>query len=311
MRKQTLLLTPPDNHQINATLFEPEPSPDCCLIISHGMAEHGDRYAALASWLADQGVAVISYHHRGHGPGSGHPGHYADSDGWQKVVDDLNQVVHCAREQMPGIPVALLGHSMGSFIAQSYAQQYGQNLDTLILSATNRIHTAELRFSLLLVRLIRALRGQRHASKTIARMTFGKFNRMFKPNRTPCDWLSRDPHQVDLYLADPWCGFECTTGLWQDFIQGMLSINPARWRPDLPVHLFAGTDDPVGEMGKGIRRHFQAIREAGVQQVTLRLFEGGRHETLNETNAEVVWQHLLQCLPGRSQGLHRDQALAG
>ncbi|MET4025465.1 alpha-beta hydrolase superfamily lysophospholipase [Marinobacter sp. MBR-99] len=311
MRKQTLQLTSPDNHQINATLFEPGPSPDCCLIISHGMAEHGDRYAALASWLAGQGVAVISYHHRGHGPGSEHPGHYADTDGWQKVVGDLNLVVDHARERMPAAPVALLGHSMGSFIAQSYAQQYGQNLDTLILSATNRIHTPELRLSLILVSLIRALRGQRHASKTIARMTFGKFNRQFEPTRTSCDWLSRDPNQVDLYLADPCCGFECTTGLWQDFIRGMLSINPAQWRPDLPVHLFAGTDDPVGEMGKGIRRHFQTIREAGVEQVTLRLFEGGRHEMLNETNAEAVWQHLLQCLPGRERNLTGDEALAG
>src|SRR5690554_6991798 len=76
-------------------------------------------------------------------------------------------------------------------------------------------------------------------------MTFGQFNRHFRPNRTDCDWLSRDPQQVDRYRADPLCGFECSAGLWHDFITGMLGINPGQWPQDLPVHLFAGTDDPV------------------------------------------------------------------
>ncbi|KPQ29909.1 MAG: Lysophospholipase [Marinobacter excellens HL-55] len=300
MRKQTLQLTSTDHHQITVTVFEPDLAPRCCLVISHGMAEHGDRYAGLAHWLADQGVAVVTYHHRGHGPGSAHPGHYADRQGWHRVVQDLHQVVSHTRAQFPGCPVALLGHSMGSFIAQSYIQQHGDLIDTLILSATNRIHRSQLKVSLGLVSLIRMLRGQRHPSKTISKLTFGKFNRQFQPARTTCDWLSRDPEQVDRYLTDPHCGLECSVGLWQDFIGGMLSIDPRHWRTDLPVHLFAGTDDPVGEKGKGIRKHFQAIREAGVHQVTLRLFDGGRHEMLNETNADDVWHFLLQCLPGQA-----------
>lgn len=300
MRKQTQRLNSTDHHQITATVFKPDYPASCCLVISHGMAEHGDRYAGLAHWLTDHGVVVITYHHRGHGPGSAHPGHYADDQGWQSVVNDLHRVISHTKAVFPDLPVALLGHSMGSFIAQSYAQQHGEQIDTLILSATNRIHHRQLRASLWLISLVKAVRGKRHPSKAITRLTFGKFNRPFQPARTDCDWLSRDPQQVDRYLADPHCGFECSVGLWQDFIRGMLAINPAHWRTDLPVHLFAGTDDPVGEMGKGIRQHFQAIREAGVQKVTLRLFEGGRHEMLNETNSDAAWQHLLHCLPGQS-----------
>lgn len=298
MNQHPLNLTAADGHQITGTLFQPE-VPRACLVISHGMAEHGDRYARLARWLGQHQIAVISYHHRGHGPDCGPDdlGHYADSQGWAKVVGDLELVVAHARATFPELPLSLLGHSMGSFIAQSYAQQHGAALDALILSASNRINKAELLPSRSLIGLIKRVCGKRHQSKLIAKLTFGKFNRMFRPNRTECDWLSRDERQVDQYLADPLCGFECSTGLWHDFLGGMLTINPMRWRKDLPVHLFSGSEDPVGEMGKGIRQHFQAIREAGIQKVTFRLFDGGRHEMLNELNAEDVWQHLLQCIP--------------
>ena len=298
MNQHTLNLTSDDGHRITGTLFQPD-TPVACLVISHGMAEHGNRYTALAQWLAENNVAVMTYHHRGHGPDCAPAalGHYADRQGWSKVVSDLGRVINQARQTFPGVPVSLFGHSMGSFIAQSYAQQHGDGLNTLILSATNRIHRTELQASRLLIGLIRLVRGKRHKSPLIANLTFRKFNRQFQPNRTDCDWLSRDEQQVDRYIADPACGFECSAGLWHDFVKGMLSINPSVWRKDLPVHLFAGTEDAVGEMGKGIRQHFQSIREAGIHKVTLRLFEHGRHEMLNELNAEDVWQHLLQCIP--------------
>ncbi|MFV8569838.1 lysophospholipase [Marinobacter sp. SBS5] len=298
MNQHTLNLTAADGHRITGTLFQPK-APAACLVISHGMAEHGNRYAALAQWLGEHRIAVVSFNHRGHGPDCSEAdlGHYADSQGWAKVVSDLGLVVDHARTTFPNLPLSLLGHSMGSFIAQSYTQQQGASIDALILSASNRINKAELVPSRSLIGLIKLIRGKRHQSKLIANLTFGKFNRMFRPNRTDCDWLSRDEQQVDQYLADPLCGFECSTGLWHDFLGGMLSINPELWRKDLPIHLFSGSDDPVGEMGKGIRQHFQTIREAGIQKVTFRLFDGGRHEMLNELNAEDVWQHLLTCIP--------------
>ncbi|MEC7815820.1 MAG: lysophospholipase [Pseudomonadota bacterium] len=294
MNEHPLTLSTPDGHTLHLTQFAPE-HPRAALVISHGMAEHGDRYRELAHWLVDQDIAVITYHHRGHGPGCPAPdvGHYADSAGWQRVVDDLHQVLLAARQRFPGLPVNLLGHSMGSFIAQSCAQQYPVAMDTLILSATNRIHRPSLIASRLLVSLIALVRGQRHRSTLIGRLTFDKFNRTFAPNRTASDWLSRDPDQVNRYEADPLCGFHCSAGLWRDFIGGMLTINPVRWRRDLPVHLLSGTHDAVGEMGRGVRQHFQDIREAGVETVTLRLFDGGRHELLNESNRSEVWQYLL------------------
>lgn len=297
MHEHSLSLTGQDSHVIQGTAYCPD-APRTALVIAHGMAEHAGRYADFARWLALRNIAVITFNHRGHGPAClpDQLGHYSDTDGWRKVVDDLNRVLLDARERFPGTPLTLLGHSMGSFIAQSCAQQHPESMDALILSATNRIHRPQLWASRALIGGICRLHGSHHRSPTIARMTFGKFNRLFRPNRTDCDWLSRDTAQVDGYVSDPLCGFECTTGLWHDFIQGMLAIEPSRWRKDLPVHLFSGSDDPVGEMGKGVTRHFQNIRNAGVRKTSLRLFEGGRHEMLNETNVRDVREHVQSLL---------------
>lgn len=297
MQEQPLKLTGQASHTITGTVFSPA-KPRSALVIAHGMAEHAERYADFARWLVARDIAVVTMNHRGHGRACppDQLGHYSDTDGWGKVVDDLNQVLLETRSRFPGIPLVLLGHSMGSFIAQSCAQQYPGSLDVLILSATNRINRPELWVSGLLISCIQRFRGKHHRSPIIANMSFGKFNRMFKPNRTDCDWLSRDTAQVDKYIADPLCGFECTTGLWHDFIRGMLTIKPSAWRKDIPVHLFSGTDDPVGEMGKGITRHANAVRQAGVETVSLQLFQGGRHEMLNETNAGEVREHVLSLI---------------
>jgi len=185
---------------------------------------------------------------------------------------------------------------MGSFIAQAYVQQHGDQIDNLLLCATNRIDRLKLGPYLGLLKLIKLMRGKRHRSRLIDALSFDAFNKMFAPNRTGHDWLSRDTVQVDRYERDPLCGFPCTVGLWTDFISGMLSLNPGRWRRDLPVHLMAGDRDPVGEMGKGFSRHIANLRKAGVTVASEQLFKGARHELVNETVANEVWQHIYQCL---------------
>lgn len=294
-------LTAIDGHRIPVKRWRPAKARSG-LVIAHGMAEHAGRYSALAHYLSQSGIDVFAIEHRGHGSDcpSADLGHYADNRGWQKVVSDLHELVGHARSENPSRPLALFGHSMGSFVAQAYAQQHSDRIDSLILSATNRINHAQLRVSRALVNVIRALKGRRHVSPLIESLTFGAFNKAFQPNRTSHDWLSRDTGQVDAYLADPYCGFGCSVQLWHDFLGGMLAIDPRQWRKDLPVHIVSGTDDPVGEMGRGVRQHIRVIRSAGVQG-SERLFEGGRHELVNEVNAKEVWQHLLECLPGSPQ----------
>lgn len=302
MNAQEHFITSPDDHQIPLLRWVPEqPSAEPVtnvLVIAHGMGEHAARYEPLAHWLNQRGVAVYAIQHRGHGPhcSSDQRGHYADEDGWQRVIDDLALAVQQVRSEHPDLPLSLFGHSMGSFIAQAYVQQYGNDIDSLMLCATNRIDRVKLGPYLGLVTLIKRVRGKRHRSPLIDRLSFDAFNKEFAPNRTDHDWLSRDTAQVDRYENDPLCGFTCTAGLWTDFISGMLSLKPDLWRKDLPVHLMAGDQDPVGEMGKGFSRHIANLRKAGVTVASERLFEGARHELVNETVADQVWQHIHQCV---------------
>lgn len=297
MNCQQTFLIASDSRRIPVTSWRPD-HPRATLVIAHGMAEYAERYAPLAQWLCAQGVQVVAADHRGHGPHCAPEelGHFGDEDGWNKVVSDLHQVIRYARNQAPDLPLTLFGHSMGSFIAQACAQQYGEELDNLVLCATNRINRKELCASRVMIAAIRRLKGLRHRSSLISDRTFGAFNREFQPNRTSHDWLSRDPEQVDRYLADPLCGFECSSQLWSDFIGGMLTIDPRQWRKDLPVHLIAGSEDPVGEMGHGVSQHCDDLHAAGVP-ATFRLYHGARHELINETNASEVWQHLISSLP--------------
>lgn len=300
------LLPAGDDHEIPVKVWRPR-HPRALLIISHGMAEHAGRYAPLAEWLTEREVAVVAVEHRGHSDHCDEEdlGHYADRDGWNKVITDLHEVVRYARSLEPGCPVTLFGHSMGSFIAQAYIQRFGEHIDALALCATNRINRPDLRLSKFKVDLLKAIKGPRYVSPLVEKLSFEKFNKRFKPNRTTHDWLSRDPAQVDEYLEDAYCGFGCTLQLWSDFIGGMLTIDPNTWPKDLPVHLMSGTDDPVGEMGKGIQRHIDDIRHAGVTIGSTRLFEGGRHELVNEINALEVWEHLLSCLAMAERPKHR------
>ena len=291
-----------DGHSIPIKVWRPR-QPDRTLVIVHGMAEHAARYAPLAEWLTEHKIAVVALEQRGHSDDcpDADLGHLADHNGWQKAVDDVAQVIRYARQLEPGLPLTLLGHSMGSFVAQCVAQQYGKEIDALVLSSTNRINRPMLMASKQIVNLVGLLSGFRNASGFIESVNFGPYNRRFKPNRTDFDWLSRDTAQVDAYIDDAYCGFACTPRLWSDLIGGMLSIRPQTWRKDLPVHLLSGTEDGLGEWGRGIRRHIEALKAAGVQVASTRLFEGGRHELINEINADEVWQHLESCLASRQR----------
>lgn len=286
-------LNAPDNHEIPVRMWRPH-RVDNILVIAHGMAEYCERYAPLADWLVESNIAVVALNHRGHGMDCPDQdlGHYADRRGWDKVIGDLDQTITWAKQQLPGAPVTLFGHSMGSFISQSYLQSHPSAVSQVILMSTNRINRPLLNAARLLVNGIKLVRGPRVTSPTIEALSFGSFNKAFRPNRTEFDWLSRDHDQVDAYIADPYCGFDCTTQLWADFIGGMLSIRYQQWPESVPVHLLSGTDDPVGEQSKGIRRMVREMTQAKRPPATFKLYEGGRHELVNETNAMEVWSDL-------------------
>jgi alpha-beta hydrolase superfamily lysophospholipase len=294
-----------DGHTIRAYTW-PIELPKAWVHINHGMAEHAKRYHHLATRLNTEGYAVVAHNHRGHGDACLHIGdsvlgHFADHQGWQKVLDDISVTRnHICDDELP---YYLMGHSMGSFIVQAYfafAAQKQQPISGLILSGSNFQAPTIVKAGLLVAKLERWRLGARKSSKLIQNLSFGSYNKAFAPNRTEFDWLSSNQEEVDKYIDDPLCGFECTTQLWIDLLEGLSSIFTTtafnNMQKGMPIYIFGGDKDPVGENGKGLPKLARAYERAGQPSVTLKLYENGRHEMLNESNSEDVIQNLIKWL---------------
>lgn len=268
--------------------------------ISHGMAELSSRYERLAEALTSAGYEVYANDHRGHGRTAlsvenvGHPG---DSEGFSWMVEDMHQLSGIIRSEHPDLPIFLLGHSMGSFLAQRYAQLYGGELKGLVLSGTNGKQGLALDLGIMTARAEIALRGRKAKSPVLNALSFGSFNKSFRPARTNFDWLSRDAEEVDKYISDEYCGGVFTAGFFHDFFKGLKEIekasNMAEIPRELPVYIFSGEKDPVGGFTKGVMRLVEAYRSLGMKDVTYRFYKDGRHEMLNEINRSQVISDLI------------------
>ena len=298
MNHSTFWLTANDRSRLYVNQWMPEGPAKAVVMLSHGMAEHSGRYARLAEALCGAGYGLYALDQRGHGrtADEGTLGLYAETDGWNKVVGDLASLNQHIGQQQPGLPIILLGHSMGSYIAQAYLLHHSASLQGAILSGSNFQPVALYRAARVIARLERLRQGLRGRSALIEFLSFGSFNKAFKPNRTAFDWLSRDPSEVDKYINDPLCGFRCTNQLWIDLFGGLQQIskasNLAQIDPGLPILVMGGECDPVSE-GKRLNSLANALREAGCQHLQLTIYPQARHEVFNETNRDTVTADVL------------------
>lgn len=282
-------LSTDDNHEIAVYLWEPENAPQAVIQIFHGLGEHSARYDRFARAAVELGYAVFAHDHRGHGPNAGKLGYFAAQDGWDLVVSDCHRVTEFVRERCARQPIVLLGHSMGSYIAQSYAMRFGSELSALILSGSTWPPRSQLFMLRLLARVVSWRHGRQGTSPLLDAIGFGAFNKKFEPARTELDWLSREPSEVDAYIADPLCGGPYTTGLWMDLVDGLFEISTdaalQEIRADLPILITGGGDDPVGGqdgMSK-LAEHYHATNH---MKLSTKIYAGGRHEMLNEINRD-------------------------
>ena len=300
MQSSTFTLTTPDGTEVFVNRWLPDGEVKAVVQIAHGVAEHSGRYTRFAQRLTDHGYAVYASDHRGHGRTSGPRGSFAERDGWQTVIDDLHAVTARAHHEQQGVPVFLLGHSMGSFLARGYAAQYGSELTGLVLSGTAGGAGALGKMGVFVASTQARLRGHTHASGLMNKLSFGQYNAAFKPIRTEFDWLSRDPAEVDKYVNDPDCGFVFSAGGFADMLRGLAQVNEDRTvalvPKDLPIHLTSGDKDPVGASGKGVRQAADQFKRLGVRDVTVTLWPDARHEILNETNRDEVEVEILEWL---------------
>ncbi|VVO16518.1 alpha/beta hydrolase [Pseudomonas fluorescens] len=301
MIHDTFWLTASDRSRLFVNQWLPEGPPKALILLAHGMAEHSGRYARLAQVLCANGYGVYAPDLRGHGKTAeqGVLGHYADKDGWSKVVGDLACLNQHIGQQHPGTPIVMLGHSMGSYIAQAYLLHHSASLHGAVLSGSNFQPIALYRAARLIARFERLRQGGTGRSALIEWLSFGSFNKAFKPNRTPYDWLSRDPDEVDKYAKDPLCGFRCTNQLWIDLLGGLQQIskasNLAQIDPGLPLLVMGGECDPVSN-GTRLKDLADAFRAAGSQCLQLNIYPQARHELFNESNRDEVIADLLAWL---------------
>lgn len=293
-------------NQIRVKKCLPDSAPAAIVQIAHGIAEHVDRYAEFMEFLAAHGFLVVANDHLGHGKSIKAPedlGFFAASDGWDYVVRDMEKLHDLTAKEYPGLPYVMFGHSMGSFLTRTYIIRYPGKYDGAILSGTGHQAKALVLGGYALASAAAKLNGPRGSGETLNNIAFGAYNNGFENPRTDFDWLSRVDAEVDKYIADPLCGFVASVGLFRDMMGGIKFItnqkNINTMSRTQPVYFMSGDCDPVGDNGKGVERAYKAFCRAGLYDVMLRLYPGGRHEMLNEENKYDVFNDILNWLQAK------------
>jgi alpha-beta hydrolase superfamily lysophospholipase len=279
--------------------------PQAIVQITHGMMEHAGRYDHFARWLNEHQVSVYASDHIGHGLSVKTPselGHFPKKDDWQSSVDILHYLTLKIKADHPGVPVFLLGHSMGSVMAQTYMMQHGREVNGYILSGPVRQSRIMANIGVLIASTLSFFFGPADRSKLLVYLGYGQYNDRLKPHRTAFDWLSSVERNVDEYISSPLCGFPCSNRFYQNFFHGFKHISKLKYLkkvpPGMPVCIFAGRMDPAGSFGKDPKKINYLLSKFARAKVQLKLYPIGRHEMLNEINREEVYGDLLEWIRG-------------
>lgn len=277
--------------------------------IAHGMAEHSLRYEPFIEFLTANGFIVYANDHRGHGKSrapSEPRGYFAKQDGFEKVVDDLALLLELIIDTKGDLPLFLFGHSMGSLLVRRLIQRYRFPINGVLLSGTAGDPKWLGTLGLFIAKTEKFLRGAKKPSPLMNRLIFGNYNKAFSPQRTDFDFLTREQIAVDDYIKDEDCGFICTTSFYVDLLEGTLKLHEdeevAKIPKDLPIFLFSGDTDPVGDFGKGVQAVYEQYLAHDMTQVSIKLYEEGRHEMLHEINKMEVYTDILNWLETMVKG---------
>ncbi len=280
MPPSTFSYTSSDGTQITAYRWDPAGEPRAVIQLTHGMGEHARRYDYAARALNDAGFAVYAQDHRGHGT-SADPAVLGNlgPGSWPALVDDIGRLSAHIRAEHPGLPLILLGHSMGSFAVQQYLLDHSGDVDGVVLTGTAAIDVLE------------------SALDLSQPLDLAMFNTAFQPARTDFDWLSRDETIVDAYIADPYCGFGIDPESTKLMFLGARRVaDPAAvaaMPSGLPVYIAVGETNPVNGGMALLTALTDRYAAAGLTDVTVRVYPGARHEILNETNKDDVIGELI------------------
>ncbi len=287
--------------KIHYCRWTPEGEIKAVVQILHGIAEYVERYDHFARYLNSLGILVVAEDHMGHGKSIGETAQGYFTGGWFAAVEDSYKLLTMTRAEYPNVPYIVFGHSMGSFMTRTLIAKYPDSgIAGAIICGTGWMPAAVLQAGKLAANLVCRSKGEQVPDRKLNDLIFSGYNNKVEHPRTTHDWLSRDNRIVDAYVADPLCGFVPTAGLLRDMLTGILHIQKKQtlhaMNKSLPVCFIAGGDDPVGSYGKGVYQAAQAFRDAGMTDVSCRVYPLCRHEILNELNKTEIYEDVSQWL---------------
>ncbi len=275
-----------------AYLWLPEGEVKAVLQITHGMTEHMGRYHSFAAFMCPMGIAVAGFDLRGHGKNPGDPEVASfDENGWDASLEDMRLFYGLLRERFPGVVHYMLGFSLGSFLLREYLTRYPAEgeINGAIIMGTGHQPGWLLSIMIGIVNGQIKKAGFDKTTDLVCQLSFGTYNQKFKPNRTAADWLCADEAELNQYLADPLVRKDISAGLFRELLASMKRTGSAYeydgWDTGLPILLISGQDDPVGDGGKGVRAIYNRMKKAGMENVTMKLFPGARHDLLHEESS--------------------------
>lgn len=288
------------NGSLSAVIWQPEQEVKAVLQITHGMTEHMGRYETLASDLCSQGIAVAGFDLRGHGKNPGNPETASFGEGgWDASIEDMHLFFGELQSRFPGIPHYMLGFSLGSFLLREYLGKYPEGVSGAIIAGTGHQPGWLLSLMMAIVKGEFKKAGFNGTTDLVKQLSFGTYNQKFKPNRTEADWLCSDADTLDQYLADSLVRKNISAGLFWELLGSMKRTGKAEsytgWNRKMPVLLLYGTEDPVGDSGKGVPRLCGLMRKAGLQAVDCRQFPGARHDIFHEESAGTA-ESVRRCI---------------
>ena len=294
MSHQDTTLTAKDGYQLALRIYEAD-HPKAVVKCIHGMEEYQDRYQPFAEFLQEAGYTVVTADLRGHGKNAPVLSHIADREGHLRLLEDEETIHEEIRKRWPGVPVILFAHSMGTIIARVVLQKWSRSYHKVVLSGYPNPNSAA-GAGILLTGLLSSFKGAKGYSKLVDGMVLGPFAKAIPDAKTPSDWLSVNPENVERYREDPLCGARFTLGSYSALFNLIKLMGEAgkyeEVRKELPILLISGKDDPCTGGEKGRTDSETVLRKAGFRELETVTLDGMRHEILNETGREAVYSRI-------------------